>query len=37
MKKIPEALTIPEGFAQGTSFVIRGLNLPCKLTTCDKE
>ncbi|MCW5909849.1 MAG: hypothetical protein KIT62_02185 [Cyclobacteriaceae bacterium] len=35
MKKIPEARTLQEGFDWGTSFVVRGLNLPCNLDTCE--
>lgn len=35
MKKIPEASTLQEGFDWGTSFVVRGINLPCNLGTCE--
>lgn len=35
MKKIPEASTLQEGFDWGTSFVVRGINLPCNLSTCE--
>ncbi|MBN8577180.1 MAG: hypothetical protein J0L66_09555 [Cytophagales bacterium] len=37
MKKISEVGSLQEGFALGTSFVVRGLKLPCNLTTCEQR
>jgi hypothetical protein len=37
MKKIPEARSLQEGFGWGTPFVLRGLHLPCSLTTCEER
>lgn len=37
MEKIPEARSLQEGFDLGGNFVIRGLNLPCNLTTCEER
>jgi hypothetical protein len=37
MKKIPEARSLHEGFGWGTPFVLRGLQLPCSLNTCEER
>jgi hypothetical protein len=37
MKKIVEVHSLDEGFSLGTSFVVRSLNLPCKLGVCEER
>lgn len=37
MKKVTEVKTIEEGFNKKTSFVVRGLKLPCNLQICKKR
>lgn len=37
MLKIPEASSLQEGLNWGVPFVIRGLNLPCSLQTCEER
>jgi len=37
MKQIPEARSLQEGFDWGKPFVVRNLNLPCSLITCEER